>query len=418
MVESYGEVSDPLAAGQAQTADIADSQVTGPKLGDGDVVAVLTLTSAGTIRTAASGQRVEITASGIDRISFYPGSGAAGEAAGFVYTDSVSTTPYLRLRGPATTALPTYSQIWLQPSATGTSGIFGITGHVIPSTSGGFDLGASTAKWQSLYLATGIYDGPTLRWDIDGDLDLADGADISGAASLYRTGGTIQVYYSAYSSVLWGTTGVSIRTWETGAWADRVNVGQGANVALKDVDATNRLVCVNNGAVNLYDASGNIVLQIDPTAPTIKADLGNTGHTLAEISPYGTLMASGTYSWTAGGDTLAGSGTMTVPTNGSYDVTLEYAAQPVIVDITVSMRVSGLTANEWWGIRPFIEGAGQGNSAIADTTTAITYYYLSQRWVGDITPVGTLLTLACAGCAQTTAATVDQVQIAYCVYRA
>jgi hypothetical protein len=69
----------------------------------------ITLSTGGLIRTAASGQRLEISEAAKDRINLYAGTGEAGEAPGFIYSDDDGGTPaapQVKLRSPADTALP------------------------------------------------------------------------------------------------------------------------------------------------------------------------------------------------------------------------------------------------------------------------------------------------------------------------
>jgi hypothetical protein len=152
-------------------------------------------------------------------------------------------------------------------------------------------------------------------------------------------------------------------------------------------------------------------------ANTHYCDRGD-GLGMVEVAPYGTLIPGGTGTHTTVGSSTLNGGSMAEI--ATVDITLEYANQEVIVDVFVSARVSGLTAGEWWGLRPYVEGVARGNSALTDipASGAFSYSFLGQRWVGTVTATGTALTLSIQAQTQTSDATVDQVLIAYAVSRA
>lgn len=103
MADNYGPSSDPVAAAPLEEEDIKDGEVKGPKLGDGNVVALLTLSSTGKIRTAASGQRVELVAtSSIDMLKFWANA-TATDGPGRIYAEGSAGSPNLRISSPNTT---------------------------------------------------------------------------------------------------------------------------------------------------------------------------------------------------------------------------------------------------------------------------------------------------------------------------
>jgi hypothetical protein len=299
-----------------ETGDVKDAAVTGPKLGDGDVVALLTLASTGKIRTASSGQRLELVAtSSDDMLLLY--SGVSGETAGRLWPYAIgSTRPTTRLTAP--------------------------------------------------YQASG-------SWDTQAILELS--------------------------------SGLAADTSENAPWAKvtgNVVPSADATYALGNTDADTG---VPTGWKYLW-------------AGTHYCDRGDG--TYAESAPYGTLIPDGTGTHTTVGSSTLNGGSMAEI--ATVDITLEYSGQQVIVEMFVSARVSGLTAGEWWALRPYVQGIARGNSALTDipASGAFTYSFLGQAWVGTVTVTGTppALTLSIQAQTQTSDATVDQVLIAYAVYRA
>jgi hypothetical protein len=103
----------------------------------------ITLSTGGLIRTAVSGQRLEISEAAKDRINLFAGTGEAGEAPGFIYSADDGGTPpapQVKLRSPADTALPSVAEIILEPKASGAVvGEIKLSGTLIVTHAGTFE---------------------------------------------------------------------------------------------------------------------------------------------------------------------------------------------------------------------------------------------------------------------------------------
>jgi hypothetical protein len=105
-----------LDASKITTGTLAASFIASGTIASQDIVlggsGTFTIASTGKIRTASSGQRVEMDASEVDRILFYTGQGAEVNP-GYLYSD-VGTAMYMRLRSPERTGTD-YAQLSLSP---------------------------------------------------------------------------------------------------------------------------------------------------------------------------------------------------------------------------------------------------------------------------------------------------------------
>jgi hypothetical protein len=142
----------------------ADSGVHPEELADGETVALITLTTPGKIRTAASGPRVEMVAtSGNDMLLFWSGSGQAGDAPGFQYAYYADGIPVLALYPPHTDARPVPCVLLLGSGATAADAAATFTGHVWPNADGTKDLGAVGSSWRSS-VVYGLCDEAGAAW--------------------------------------------------------------------------------------------------------------------------------------------------------------------------------------------------------------------------------------------------------------
>ena len=147
-------------------------------------VGQVTLTGGGVIRTAPSGQRVEIQETSADRIAFWAGSGHAGEQPGQIYADSNSDGHFLTVGSPYDTAAGLRAYLNLFAHATAPFGRVGA--HLQPNDDNTWNLGSSSPVlfWKALYAmgvyAANIYDeSGNLRLDLN---TVSYGANDSGGA--------------------------------------------------------------------------------------------------------------------------------------------------------------------------------------------------------------------------------------------
>ena len=224
---------------------------------------------------------------------------------------------------------------------------------------------------------------PTLGWAIDGAGNAAfnnilvrgtiyaQAGEITGTLAITGSG-RLQIYASGIGAGIYMVMGYEATTYNRIRWT---NLGSpetiyaylqyDAGPALRLVNAAGRTYISGTTGVEIQRA-GVTVLQAGVTAGQVDADRGDG--TLTEIAPFGTLIAYGTF--TATGLTYALTTSLADVTGLTTAVTVDYASEPVIVDVTVMVYFDTIAAGDWVRGQIKVEGTSRGVYMDQDTSNA------------------------------------------------
>lgn len=130
------------------------------------VIGTLTLSGAGKVVTAATGQRVELVAtSGNDMLLFWTGSGDAGELPGHTYAVSVDP-PTLAIGSPCDDAIPYPVNLTLVAGASYYDPCAVWRANLLPVDDGHWEVGSATKTWLAGYFHDLYDEGGVKRFDL------------------------------------------------------------------------------------------------------------------------------------------------------------------------------------------------------------------------------------------------------------
>ena len=368
LVSSNWDGADPanLATvdGAATTGFYLDSSV-GAAQFEGSIYlgGNLEMTAAGYIVTDASAPRLRIGGDKPDRIELFTGAGDEKEQA-YIRTFASGGTPYFAIQGPESTTQAAVGTGW-----TGAAGLT-LLMHQAALKSGSY--GGATAQigvgdllnngvlgaWTSHYFAVGVTSlGNSAAPDFTfwGDLDTGMyryGADQIG----FSTGGSARVVIDSNGITV--ASGIFIAG-SVGA-NDYMQISEGSDYARFVLD-NSEYFRVNKGTLQAHDGTSGLV----------------------EIFPK-TYIAAGSV------QTASITLTTTETEYGSQTIACEYASQPVLVSVQVTMRVVKSDNLVYTWLRAGINGTAKGSQVplIDSATGSSRYQMISTEWTEEVTANG------------------------------